>query len=137
MRDPRPGDLAALPECLRNVCSRCGYNLASLPVDAPCCPECGTPIADARGGEGRASLLSMLAIVLATLSLLCFGCSSGVSVVLAIPGMALGLWARARAMRGEDTPVSASLAMGAITLSGIVLAITGFVLLNLLIMSMF
>jgi predicted amidophosphoribosyltransferase len=32
----------------RTACTRCGYDLRGLPVDALACPECGTPMSDAR-----------------------------------------------------------------------------------------
>lgn len=134
--DMHPDNRAAFPEHLRTACSRCGYDLASLPDDAPCCPECGTPIADA-WDEGRASLLSIAAVVLAAGSLMGIGCTGGFSAVVAVPALAMGLLARRRAVRGHDTPVSAVMAMGAIIMSGIILAVGGFILLCLVLISLF
>ena len=51
-------------------------------------------------------------------------------------GLALGLWARSRAIKGIDTPISAPMAMGAIIMSGVILGIAGFILLSFLIISL-
>lgn len=129
-----PGGRHAFPEHLRSACSRCGYDLESLPPDAPVCPECGTPIEQA-WKEGRASWLSIAAVAVSGLSLMSIGCTGGFGAVLAGPGLLLALWARSRAVRGIDTPVSAPMAMGAIIMSGIILVVGGFILLSFLLIS--
>ena len=121
--DMHPAHRAAFPEHLRSACAVCGYDLASLPDDAPCCPECGTPIGKA-WEEGRASVASIAAVVVAGIALMGIGCTGGFSAALALPGLALGLWARSRAVRGIDPPVSAVMALGAIIMSAIILAMT-------------
>lgn len=124
----------AFPAHLRNACSVCGYDLTNLPEAAPVCPECGTAI-EAAWAEGRASWLSIAAVAISGLSLMGIGCTGGFSAVLALPGLALGLWARSRALRGIDAPVSAVMAMGAIVMSGIILGIAGFIMICFMIIS--
>jgi hypothetical protein len=133
--DLHPDHRAAFPESLRTACSRCGYDLADLPENAPACPECGTPIGKA-WEEGRSSLLSIAAVAVSGLSLMGIGCTGGFSAVLAAPGLALGLWARSRALRGIDPPVSAVMALGAIIMSGIILAIGGVIVASLIAISL-
>ena len=53
-----------------------------------------------------------------------------------VPGLALGLWARSRAIKGTDPPVSAPMAMGAIIMSGVILGIAGFIIVSFLIISL-
>ncbi len=131
-----PHHRSGFPEHLRSACARCGYDLSALPEDAPVCPECGIPIAKA-WAEGRASLLSIAAVAVSGVSLMGIGCTGGFSAALALPGLAMGLWARARALKGIDTPVSAPMAMAAIIMSGIILAVGGFILLCFVLISIF
>ena len=132
--DLHPDHRAAFPEHLRAACSRCGYDLENLPDDAPACPECGIPIGKA-WEEGRSSLLSIAAVAVSGLALMGIGCTGGFSGVLAVPGLALGLWARSRAIRGIDPPVSAVMSLGAIIMSGIILAIGGVIVISLVVIS--
>lgn len=133
--DLHPEHREAFPEKLKTACAYCSYDLAALPKDAPACPECGTPIGDA-WDEGRASFLSVTAVVISGLCLLTLGCTGGFSAALALPGLALGIWARKRALNGTDTPVSAIMALGAIIMSGIIVLISGILALSFLVIAL-
>lgn len=116
-----------IPSRLRDTCGECGYDLRGTQKISARCPECGRTNSEAWTQE-RFALLATTALVLAFLSLFALACTGGLSAGLSLISLCLGLWARRRALRLKSPPSSIRTANGAIGLSLLILAISGFLL---------